>query len=146
MKRLHPFGWFALVLLGCCMACDIACGQSLEPADSTGQGMRALPPKPGGGPDPYAQFRTDPLSRRALREQARLTAQLRQKQVLEATALLLKITRDLRAEMAANADGMPTSSETERLQQIQKLAHLIQEREKSEDEVAENLAKAGVSP
>ncbi len=133
------------LLLAALLLCGIARAQSLEPADSTGQGMRALPPKPGGGPDPYAQFRSDPLARRALREQARLNAQLRQKQVLEATDLLLKIARDLRAEMAANPDGIPTASETDRLQQIQKLAHLIQEREKSEDQVTENLAKAGAS-
>jgi hypothetical protein len=145
MKRLRSFGWFALVLLGAWIACAVAPSQSLAPADDRSPGMHELPPKPGGGPDPYAQFKTDPLSRRALREQARLNAQLRQKQLLDATELLLKIARDLRAEMAANPDGIPNATETERLQQIQKLAHVIQDREKSEDQATESLAKSAVS-
>ncbi len=146
MKRLRPFGWFALILLGSWVACATTFAQSLEPTNENSAGMRQFPAKPGGGPDPYAQFRSDPVARRALREQARLTAQLRQKQVLEATELLLKIARDLRAQMAADPDGIPTAAETGRLQQIQKLAHLIQEREKSEDQMTENLAKAGGAP
>ncbi len=146
MKRLRPFGWFALILLGIWFACAASRAQSLQPTNENSAGMRQFPAKPGGGPDPYAQFKSDPLARRALREQARLTAQLRQKQVLEASELLLKIARDFRAQMAADPDGIPTADETGRLQQIQKLAHLIQEREKSEDQVTENLAKAAGTP
>jgi len=146
MKRLRPFGWFALIILGSWIAYATTLAQSLGPTNENSAGMRQFPAKPGGGADPYAQFRSDPLARRALREQARLTAQLRQKQVLEATELLLKIARDLRAQMAADPDGIPTAAETGCLQQIQKLAHLIQEREKSEDQMTENLAKAGGAP
>ena len=140
--RSVAFG--ALLLVSFLIAAGGVQGQTLAPAGSGGSGMHELPPKPSEPPDLFSKYKSDPLLRRALREQARLNAQLRQKQLTDATALLLKIAQDLRTEMAKNPDTMSTASAAERLEQIQKLAQLIQDRETAEDAVAANLARDGV--
>lgn len=107
--------------------------------------MHALPPKPSEPPtDPLDRYKDDPLMMRALREQARLRGQARQKQLVDAANLLLKIAQDLRKEMASQPGAALTSTEKARLEQIQKLARIIQDREKTEDDFSTNLAKAGV--
>ncbi len=150
MKVLPARGWLplvsALVWIAGWGITGTAHAQILGPVCHCAPGSSDLPSKPGGGPDPYDKYRSDPVALRALRDQARSEAQLRHKQVVEATALLLKISRELRAEMAAGAAANPTRTEQERLQQIQKLAHWIQQREKSEDQVSSDLSKAGVWP
>ncbi|HEX3985886.1 MAG TPA: hypothetical protein VHX13_04675 [Acidobacteriaceae bacterium] len=83
---------------------------------------------------------------RALREQARLRGEARQKQMVEATRQLLQIAQDLRSEMASHPAADPATSEKDRLERIEKLAHLIQDREKMEDDVSSDLAKAGMWP
>jgi hypothetical protein len=146
MKVRHPFRWLAVVIVCSWLAVSTASAQSLAPAGSTVQGMHELPPIPGGGPDPFAKYKNDPVALRALREQARLSSQLRQKQLTDATDLLLKLAQDLRTEIAASPNGIPVQNEAERLEQIQKLARVIQEREKAEDQVLADLTKAGMTP
>lgn len=109
-------------------------------------GNRELPAKPGEqvSPDPFAKYHTDPLSLRAQREQAELRGESRQKQIVEATSLLLQIAQDLRKELASQPSADLTGTERTRLEHIQKLAHMIRDREKTEDDVSENLAKAGI--
>jgi septal ring factor EnvC (AmiA/AmiB activator) len=79
----------------------------------------------------------------ALRGQAKLRGETRQKQLVDATNLLLKIAKDLRQQIASHPED-PDNSQTERLEQIQKLARVIQDREKAEDDVSSDLAKVGV--
>ena len=148
MKVLRACRWFALVLLGACVGICTAHGKNQDPdqsVKSNGQ-MMNLPMHPGGGPDPYAKYETDSTVGIAARDQERRDGLLRQKQLTEATELLLKVARDLRAEMAANPGGSPTASETERLKLIEKLAHLIQDRERAQDQVSAALAKTGSGP
>jgi len=107
--------------------------------------MHELPPKPAEPPtDISDKYRNDPLELRALREQARLRGEARQKQIVDATNLLLQIARDLRKEMAGKPLADSSGTEKDRLEQIQKLARVIQDREKTEDDVSTDLAKAGV--
>lgn len=107
--------------------------------------MHALPPKPAEPPtDPLDKYKDDPLMLRALREQARLRGEARQKQLVDATNLLLKIAQDLKKEIASQPEAALTNTEKARLEQIQKLARIIQDREKLEDDVSTNLAKAGM--
>jgi len=101
---------------------------------------------PGGGPDPYDKFKNDSTIGIASHERDRLMSLLRQKQLTEATDLLLKVARDLRAEMAANSGGALTEDELQRLRLVEKLAHLIQDREKAEEQVDAALAKSGKGP
>ncbi|HZZ40276.1 MAG TPA: hypothetical protein VFE06_14170 [Acidobacteriaceae bacterium] len=107
---------------------------------------RELPTKPGVqlSPDPFTKYHTDPLELRAQREQAELRGEARQKQIVEATSLLLQIAQDLRKEIASQPSAEITGSERTRLEHIQKLAHMIRDREKTEDDISANLAKAGV--
>jgi hypothetical protein len=144
MNKPHRFVWTVLILTGACFTADLLMAQSLEPSNDPSPGMRQLPPIPGGGPDPLSKYKIDSDDLRALRMQARLEADLRQKQLTEATDLLLKVTRELRADLAAHPNGTSKAIEMERLKLILKLSHLIQEREKAEDPVATKLAKAGL--
>ena len=146
MKALRACGWLALVLIGACVATCAAQSTPLNPANNEAQGTRPLPPPPGGGPDPYAQFEQDPKAESALREQMRLDSQLRRKQLADATELLTKVAVELRTELTANPRGIPTETEIERIKLIQKLAHLIQENEKAEYQAAAALAKMGGGP
>jgi DNA-directed RNA polymerase subunit F len=73
-----------------------------------------------------------------------LRGEARQKQIVEATSLLLQIAQDLRKEIASQPSAEITGSERTRLEHIQKLAHMIRDREKTEDDISANLAKAGV--
>lgn len=143
MKIPSRFAWVALILFGAGFASSIVLAQSLEPANDPSPGMRQLPPIPGGGPDPFSKYRTDPSVLRALREQAHLDAEARQKQLTDAANLLLKIARELRADVAANPKVISKATELERLKQIRKLSRLIQNREKAQDPAAAKLARAG---
>lgn len=143
MKMPSRMVWVASVLIGACFACSMATAQSLEPADDQSPGMRQLPPIPGGGPDPYSKYKIAPSDLAALREQALMNAELRQKQLTDAANLLLKIARELQADVAAHAQESSTPTEIKRLKQIQKLSRLIQEKEKAQDPAATKLARAG---
>jgi hypothetical protein len=109
-------------------------------------GNRELPPLPGEklGPDIFTKYNTDPLALRALREQAQLRGEARQKQLVEASALLLQIAQDLRKQMASQPASDAVSIEKTRLEHIQKLAHMIRDREKAEDNISADLARVGV--
>lgn len=152
MNVLPARGWLLLVAALLSIAgwgnlpAHAQSGQILGPVCHCSPGSSDVPSKPGGGPDPYDKYKSDPVALRAVRDQARHDAQVRHEQVVEATALLLKISRELRAEMAASAAAMPTWTEQERLEQIQKLARIIQQREKSEDQAIADLTKAGLLP
>jgi hypothetical protein len=135
-----------LLLAASCATAAIAPAQDLAPAGSPSPGMHELPPKPSEPPDIHSKYMTDPLMLRALREQARLRGQARQKQLVDATNLLLKIAQDLRKEIASHPASDSTDVEKDRLEQIQKLARVIQDRERAEDDVSADLAKAGVWP
>ena len=135
-----------LLLAASCAMTALAHPQDLAPAGSPSPGMHQLPPKPSEPPDIHSKYMTDPLMLRALREQARLRGQARQKQIVDATNLLLKIAQDLRTEMASHPAATSPDTEKNRLEQIQKLARMIQDREKIEDDVSSDLAKAGVWP
>ncbi|HEX3663120.1 MAG TPA: hypothetical protein VHU89_16905 [Acidobacteriaceae bacterium] len=107
--------------------------------------MQELPPRSAEPPaDLFSEYKNDPMMLHALREQARLRGEERQKQIVDATNLLLQLAQDLRTEIASPSAADSTNSEKLRLEQIQKLAHLIQNREKTEDNVSSDLAKAGV--
>jgi hypothetical protein len=107
----------------------------------------SIPMHPGGGPDPYAKYENDfnNVGKSPFGQQ-KLISQLRQKQLTEATELLLKVARDLRTEMAANPGGSLTEDEMQRLKLVEKLAHLIQDREKAQEQVDAALAKTGRAP
>jgi hypothetical protein len=109
-------------------------------------GNRELPPLPGEKltPDIFTKYNSDPLALRALREQAQLRGQARQKQIVEATSLLLQIAQDLRKEMAGSPAADAASIEKTRLEHIQKLAHMIRDRERAEDDISADLARVGV--
>lgn len=135
----------SLLLAGVCAMNRLALAQDLAPAGSPTAGMRAMPPKPSEPPtDLLDEYKNDPLMLRALREQAQLRGEARQKQIVDATKLLLKIAQDLRNQLAAGPAVDSVSTEKDRLEQIQKLAKIIQDREKTEDDVSSDLAKAGV--
>ncbi|MGA8161588.1 MAG: hypothetical protein WA374_20620 [Acidobacteriaceae bacterium] len=136
-----------LLLFASCATAGIARGQDLAPAGSGSPGMHGLPSEPSQqSTDLVNKYKDDPLMLHALREQARLRGEERQKQIVEATALLLRIAQDLRKEMANPPEGMTAKTEADRLDQIEKLAHMIQNREKTEDGVSTDLSKAGVWP
>jgi hypothetical protein len=140
--RLCP----ALALVaGLWLATMTAHGQAADPqnnpADSGHNGTRPLPPIPGESQDLRDRYDSDPSVRSALREKDRLDSLRRQKQLAQATELLLKVAQELRTELAASPDGVRTKSETDRLKLIEKLAHLIQDREKAQDQVSAALAK-----
>jgi len=133
------------LLLACsCAMSGVTGAQDLAPAGSGSPGMHELPPKPSEPADIRSKYETDPLELRALREQARLRGEARQKQIVDATNLLLQIAQSLRKELASQPLADTAGTERDRLEQIQKLAHVIQSREKTEDDVSTNLAKAGV--
>jgi hypothetical protein len=146
MRCLRLYPAFALVLIGACVATCAAYGQSINASTTDSNGTRPLPPIPGESQDLRAKYENDPTVGLALRERERLEGRLRQKQLTGASELLLKVARDLRAEMAANPKGALTESEIERLRLIQKLANLIQDREKAEDQVSAALTKTGRGP
>jgi hypothetical protein len=135
-----------LLLGAVCAAAATAQAQDLAPAGSPSPGMHELPPKPSEPPDMRSKYTTDPLLLRALREQARLRGEARQKQIVEATTLLLQVAQELRKEIASHPLSDTADTEKDRLAQIQKLARVIQNREKAEDDVSSDLAKAGVWP
>lgn len=135
------------LLLGVsCAGMSVAWAQDPAPASSLSPGMQELPPNPSAPPGIRSRYESDPLMLRALREQARLRGEARQKQMVEATRQLLQIAQDLRSEMASHPAADPATSEKDRLERIEKLAHLIQDREKMEDDVSSDLAKAGMWP
>ena len=129
-----------------------ACGQAYAPCCVPANGapnandVKELPPQPTQGPDLLKQYRDDPAALKALRQQARQNDKLRQTQVVKATDLLLKLTQDLRVELAAKSSDVTAATETELLKEIQKLARVIQEKERAENEVSSDLAKAGMWP
>jgi|SRR5580658_6803688 hypothetical protein len=134
--------WLALLLTGAWFATCAAHSQNTDPITGKTAGLKPIPMHPGGGPDPYEELEKDPKANQsALREQERLDSQLRKKQLTQASDLLLKVTLELRTEMAANPHGVPTETELKRVQLIQKLAHLIQDSEKAEYQAAAVLAK-----
>lgn len=133
------------LLAASCAATGVAWSQTLAPAGSGSPGMHELPPKPSEPPtDISDKYKDDPLMLRALREQARLRGEARQKQIVEATNLLLQIAQALQKQLATQPSADLTGTEKDRLEQIQKLARVIQDREKTEDDVSTDLAKAGV--
>jgi hypothetical protein len=146
-RRWYPaLGFLLICVLGAAL---MARGQNQDVDQNpkgTSTGMMSLPMHPGGGPDPYAKFQNDPTVGVASRDHEKLVGEVRQKQLTEATELLLKIARDLRAEMAANPGGSLTEDEMQRLRLVEKLAHLIQDREKAEEQVDAALAKTGRAP
>jgi hypothetical protein len=140
MKVLQACGWLALALMGASAAvCAAQNGNT-----PTTNPFRPLPPIPS--PAPWSPDQTSPATDGALRAEERLESQLRKKQLTDATDLLLKVAQELRAEMAADPKGIPTETESERLKLIEKLAHLIQEREKAEYQAAAALAKTKGGP
>ncbi|MGA2569058.1 MAG: hypothetical protein ABSF23_00935 [Terracidiphilus sp.] len=146
MKVLRAVGWSALVLIGMWGTTRTGRGQNSNSMNHSGPIFGELPPHPTLPPDIRKKFESDPSVGIALREQARRNRRLRQKQLTEATELLLKVTLELRAEMAANPDAIPTDTETQCLKLIQKLARLIQESEMAEDQASATLAKEGIAP
>lgn len=132
VRAWMPLG-AGLLLLGCAAT---AVAQAPEQRGSI-PGVSVSPPAP---PDPTPRSRdlfeeydtTDPDMQRVLRDQARARNELRQKQVVEATALLLQVTRELRADMARNPSTALTREEQARLQQIEKLADFVRAKEKSD--------------
>ena len=132
MRLRRPFLLIPLLLIAWVVP-GVGRSQSYQPAGNGEPGMHNLPPIPGEGPpDLFDTQGMDPVKLRVLREQARERNQLRQKQVVEATALLVKITGELRAEMAKNPHAIPTADETAQLDQIQKLARFVTEKEKAD--------------
>lgn len=123
----------------------ITAGDPPSPGSSM-PGNKELPPKAGEQlqPDLFTKYRTDPESLRSLRLQARLRGEARQKQIVAATDLLLQIAQDLRRELAEQPGENHDGTEKLHLEHIQKLAHMIRDREISEDDVSADLAKAGV--
>lgn len=135
----------SLLLFFSCAVTGVLRAQDLSPAGSGSPGMHELPPKPSEPPtDLSEKYKNDPLMLRALREQAHLRGEARQKQIVEASTLLLQIAQELRKQLAGQSLADTASTEKDRLEQIQKLAHIIQDREKTEDGVSADLAKAGV--
>jgi hypothetical protein len=145
MSRLRFYLIFLSLLVGA-VAATTAHAQPPNASTNDANGTRPLPPIPGEVQDLPDKYKNDSSVGIALREQERLNSRLRQKQLNEATDLLLKVARDLRAEMAASPNAARTQIETERLRLIEKLAHLIQEREKAEDQVTAALATTGRAP
>jgi len=151
MKVLPAGGRCALVLVGTFLAISTAHAQNQDqnqnPIKGQNSGLTGIPTHPGGGPDPYAKYENDfnNVGKSPL-EQEKLIAQLRQKQLTQATDLLLKVARDLRVEMAANPGGALTEDELQRLKLVEKLAQLIQDRERAQDQVGAALAKSGKGP
>ncbi|HUB53257.1 MAG TPA: hypothetical protein VL986_13965 [Terracidiphilus sp.] len=136
--------WLAVVVTGAWFATGAAHSQNADPITGKSAGLKPIPMHPGGGPDPYEELEKDPnANQSALREQEKLNSQIRQKQLTQASDLLLKVTLELRIEMAGNPHGVPTETELQRVQLIQKLAHLIQEGEKAEYQAAATLAQKG---
>jgi hypothetical protein len=144
MSCLRLYRAFALLLFGACGAVFTAHAQPPNPSTNDSNGTRPLPPIPGEKQDLPAKYDKDPTIGAALLAEERLNSQLRQKQLTEAIELLQQVVRELRAELAASPDG--TRSETENLKLIEKLAHLIQDREKAEDQVTAALARTGRTP
>lgn len=153
VKMLRTLGRAGLLLAvaGCLLAAvagaqnPITAGDPPSPGSSM-PGNKELPAKAGEQlePDLFTKYKTDPETLRSLRLQAELRSEERQKQIVEATNLLLQIAQDLRSDLAsqpvADADGTAKT----RLEHIQKLARMIREREKNQDGISTDLAKAGV--
>ncbi len=134
----------ALFLAGCFLMTPVArCQDPSHPMPFN----KEQPLKPGQDrpPDLFTKYKSDPEMLRAMRAQTRLRAEQRQKLIVSSTDLLLKIAQDLRNEIASEPSAGAPASEKERLEQIQKLARVIQMREKAEDDISSDLAKAGVS-
>lgn len=152
MKRFRACLRAAVLLAMVCAVAVMARAQNPVTAGdpptpgSSMPGNRELPAKPGEqvSPDPFTKYHTDPLTLRAEREQAELRGETRQKQIVEATSLLLQIAQDLRKEIASLPSADASAAERTRLEHIQKLAHMIRERERTQDDVSTTLAKAGV--
>lgn len=109
-------------------------------------GNRELPAKAGVQlqPDIFTKYNRETQSPHVLRELALLRGEARQKQIVEATNLLLQIAQDLRGQMASQPSPDTTDVEKSRLEHIQKLAHMIEAWEKTQDDISTDLAKAGV--
>lgn len=109
-------------------------------------GNREMPAKAGVQlqPDLFTKYNRDSMSPHKMRELALLRGEARQKQIIEATNLLLQIAQDLRIQMAGQSSPDTTGIEKSRLEHIQKLAHMIRDWEKTQDDVSTDLAKAGV--
>lgn len=135
-----------LLLAGSCATIGMARGQDLAPTDTGSPGMHELPPPVSEPPDLLSKYKNDPLMLRVLREQARLRGEARQKQLVDATNLLLKVAQDLREEIVNHPGASPDNMAAVRLEQIQKLARVIQAKEKTEDDVSTDLAKEGMWP
>lgn len=118
--------------------------QDLTPPDPGPPGMVTMPSRSSEPDALRGAYAHDPLMLRTLHEQAHQRAEERQKQIVDATNLLLKIAQSLRNEMASHPGAFPGNTETERLEQIRKLARTIQDREKTEDDVPPGIAKTGV--
>jgi hypothetical protein len=149
MKVPRTGGWSGLVLAGIWLATAVTYGQNQDVNQNPmpqGRDVMTIPMHPGGGPDPYAKYEKDFTGGDSSRDQDRLISLIRQKQLTQATDLLLKLTHDLRAELAEKQSGTLTEDEMQRLKLIEKLAHLIQDREKAEDQVSAALAKSGKGP
>ncbi|MGA7521961.1 MAG: hypothetical protein WBW84_05735 [Acidobacteriaceae bacterium] len=132
-----------LLLAACCFMSGRAQAQDLGPGTPGLQQVRPDPSDPAGI---MSKYQNDPLMLHALREQARLRGAERQKQIVDATNLLLQIAHDLRTEIATPPTTDSANTEKDRLEHIQKLARVIKDREKTEDNVSSDLAKAGVWP
>ncbi len=141
-----------LLLAFSCAVTGLAHGQNPITANdppspgSSMPGNRELPAKAGVQlqPDIFTKYNRDTQSPHMLRELALLRGEARQKQIVEATDLLLQIAQDLRVQMATQPSPDTTGAEKSRLEHIQKLAHMIRDWEKTQDDISTNLAKAGV--
>jgi hypothetical protein len=141
----QAWGWLALVLMCTCPAWKMH-SQQVTPSTNDSNGTRPLPPVPGETQELPDKYKTDSTTGIALREQERMDSLLRQKQLTQATDLLLKVARELRTEILASSGGAVAQSESERLKLIEKLAHLIEDREKAEDQVSAALARTERTP
>lgn len=140
------------LLLAVSCATGLARGQNPITANdppspgSSMPGNRELPAKPGVQlqPDIFTKYNRDTQSPHMLRELALMRGEARQKQIVEATNLLLQIAQDLRVQMANQPSPDATGMEKSRLEHIQKLAHMIRDWEKTQDDISTDLTKAGV--
>lgn len=140
-----------LAMAGCLLAGAARAQNPITAGDpptpgSNMPGNKELPAKAGEQlePDLFTKYKTDPESLHSLRLQAQLRSEERQKQIVEATNLLLQIAQDLRSEMADPPAGEDDGTAKTRLEHIQKLARMIRDREKNQDDISTDLAKAGV--
>lgn len=143
---LRTCAWCALVLTALSIAVPKAHAQPPNASTNDSNGTRPLPAVPGESLDLPDRYKNDASFGIALREQERTDSLTRQKQLIEATNLLLQLARELRAQLAANPDSALAQSEAERLKLIEKLAHLIQDRERAQDQVSAALAETRRKP